>query len=162
LLPARCACAKSRSGVQNSGNQPCETRWASLTPAMRRCEFGQRDGGRYPDCCDGTKVDYPTGSSPKLIAFDGTSIWITNSGSNTCQKWLQGTYSGATADPGQRPSSPVGQPKPRPAASNTAPCRQPRELGMLVRCPSFAAQRLWFRRAGTRTVGVPIGSRGTA
>ena len=39
---------------------------------------------------DGTRVDYPTGTSPDPnpdgVAFDGTSIWITNGADGTVSK----------------------------------------------------------------------------
>ena len=34
----------------------------------------------------GAKVDFPTGESPYGVAFDGTSIWVTNVDSNSVSK----------------------------------------------------------------------------
>ena len=34
----------------------------------------------------GTKTDYPTGSFPYGVAYDGTSVWVANYGSNTVSK----------------------------------------------------------------------------
>ena len=38
----------------------------------------------------GSKVDYATGTDPAGVAFDGTSIWIPNTGSDTVSKMVTG------------------------------------------------------------------------
>jgi DNA-binding beta-propeller fold protein YncE len=34
----------------------------------------------------GTKIDYPTGSGPRGVAYDGTNIWVVNGASGTVSK----------------------------------------------------------------------------
>jgi hypothetical protein len=44
------------------------------------------------DPATGTKIDYTTGTGPRGVAFDGTSIWIINQVSNTVSKMVTGNW----------------------------------------------------------------------